>query len=54
MLHQRIEFLHWVTPFHIIKFGVLTHEQQYIHGGVAQILAAVQQKDDKYNSGRQV
>jgi hypothetical protein len=54
LLRQRIEFLHWVTLFNIIKFGVPTHEQQYIHGGVAQILAAVQQKDDKYNSGRQV
>lgn len=44
-LRQRIEFLHWMIPFHFIKFGVLTHKQQYVHDGVAQILAAVQRPD---------
>jgi aminoglycoside 2''-phosphotransferase len=40
-LRQRIEFLHWMMPFHFIKFGLLTHDEQYIRSGVEQILNAV-------------
>lgn len=41
-LRQRVEFLHWVVPFHSIKFGLLTNDQQYIESGVELICAALE------------